>query len=42
MEEIYFRDAVHVLWRAKWWMAITTVLAVGVGAFMYADGNPPI
>ncbi len=40
MEEIYFRDAVHLLWRAKWWMAIATVLAVGIGAYMYAGATP--
>ena len=40
MEEIYFRDVVHFLWRSKWWMAVCTVLAVGVGASMYANATP--
>jgi uncharacterized protein involved in exopolysaccharide biosynthesis len=39
-EAIYFRDVIGLLWRAKWWMAITTVLAVGISAFMYAGATP--
>jgi uncharacterized protein involved in exopolysaccharide biosynthesis len=39
-EEIYFRDFVHLVWRAKWWMAVCTALAVGIGASMYANAIP--
>jgi uncharacterized protein involved in exopolysaccharide biosynthesis len=39
-EAIYFRDVLRLLWRAKWWMVIATVLAVGIGASMYARATP--
>ena len=39
-EEIYFRDFVQLLWRAKWWMVVCTVVAVGIGASMYATAVP--
>jgi uncharacterized protein involved in exopolysaccharide biosynthesis len=40
MEEIYFRDVLGIVWRAKWWMAISTVLAVAIGALLYATAIP--
>jgi uncharacterized protein involved in exopolysaccharide biosynthesis len=40
MEAIYFRDFVHLVWRAKLWMAICVVLAIGVGAALYATAIP--
>ena len=40
MQEIYFRDVVGLFWRAKWWMAVATVISVGVAAAMYAVALP--
>lgn len=40
MQEIYFRDVVLLFWRAKWWMAVATVLSVGVAAALYTVASP--
>jgi uncharacterized protein involved in exopolysaccharide biosynthesis len=39
-DPIYFRDVLRILWRAKWWMAVTTAIAVGLGAFLYSTATP--
>jgi uncharacterized protein involved in exopolysaccharide biosynthesis len=40
MEEIYFRDVLGIVWRAKWWMVISTAVAIGIGAFLYSVATP--
>lgn len=40
MEEIYFRDVLHLLWRAKWWMAVVTVMSVAASASLYSTAVP--
>jgi uncharacterized protein involved in exopolysaccharide biosynthesis len=40
MEEIYFRDVLGIVWRAKWWMAISVVAAIAIGAYLYSVAMP--